>query len=203
MRRAIEYRWPITKNRCSLCTSWLLRPRVCTPNIFRRSAIPSGPICLPWPHLCVRAGSSSPKPLVLVSRWTSPLYSAIAWIGDLSPPPVRLPSRSTGEGSYCRPGSTGTTDHQMRATVLESQCAQTQAGNVLVFLGGQATHADPSHDRARLGMQYDEPALYRRQIRISHLGDRTALALQAISVCERVLTRQRRGVRLAHGHPLG
>src|SRR5262252_170641 len=120
MRRAIEYRWPITKNRCSLCTSWLLRPRVCTPNIFRRSAIPWGPICLPWPHLCVRAGSSSPKPLVLVSRWTRPLYSAIAWIGELSPPPVRLPSRSTGEGSHWRSSSQGATDHQMRAAVLST-----------------------------------------------------------------------------------
>src|SRR5262247_2291991 len=146
MRRVTGCRWRIMKNRYSLCTSWLLRPRAYTPNIFRRSAIPWGPICLPWPHLSARAGSSSPKPLVLVLKWTRHLCSAIAWIGDRSP--------------------------------LEPQGAQTKAGNVLVFLGGEATHANSSHDRARLGMQHDEPALHRRQVWISHLGDRTALALQ-------------------------
>src|SRR5262249_35033095 len=80
MQRATGCRWHTTKNRCSRCTSWLLRPRVCIPNIFRWSATPWEPTCLPWPHLCARAGSSYPKPLVLVSRWMRRLCSAIAWI---------------------------------------------------------------------------------------------------------------------------
>src|SRR5262245_57681732 len=103
--------------------------------------------------------------------------------GSVIYPPVRLPSPVEGEGSYWSPGSKGAADHQMRAAVLESQGAQTKAGNVLVLLGGQATHANTPHDRARLGVQNDKPALHRRQIRISHLGDRTALAPQAIGVC--------------------
>ena len=39
-----------------------------------------------------------------------------------------------------------------RQRVLEPEGAQTNAGNVLVFLGGQAAHANTTHDRARLGM---------------------------------------------------
>jgi hypothetical protein len=61
---------------------------------------------------------------------------------------------------------------------LESQSAQTKAGDVLVFLGGETAHANTPHDRARLSVQNDEPALHRRQVRSAHLGDRTALALQ-------------------------
>jgi hypothetical protein len=78
------------------------------------------------------------------------------------------PPPSQGEGSLCA---------NLMEPDLESQSAQTKAGDVLVFLGGEATHANTSHDRARLGVQNDEPALHRRQVRISHLGDRTALAL--------------------------
>jgi hypothetical protein len=80
------------------------------------------------------------------------LCSAIAWIGDLSPRAVRLSSPSTGEESSWGLGSKRATDHQMRVIVLESQGAQTKAGNVFVFLGGQATHANTPHDRARLGV---------------------------------------------------
>jgi hypothetical protein len=113
------------------------------------------------------------------------------------PPPS--PSPIEGEGTYWGLGSKGATDPQIRVTVLESQGAQTKAGDVLVFLGGQTTHTNTPHDRARLGVQNDEPALHRRQVRVSHLGDRTALALQALGVSQRILARQCRGVRLADG----
>ena len=81
----------------SRCTSWL-RPRACTPNIFRRSATPWGHTCLPWPHPAPGLGRVT-KPLALVSRWTRRLCSAIAWIGD------RLPLPSQGEGTTDRRGS--------------------------------------------------------------------------------------------------
>ena len=41
-----------------------------------------------------------PETLVLVSRWTRHLCSAIAWIGDLSPLSVRLPAPVEGVGSF-------------------------------------------------------------------------------------------------------
>src|SRR6266852_5390245 len=85
---------------------------------------------------------------------------------------------------------------------LESQGPQTKAGNVLVFLGCQATHANATHDHARLSMQDYQSSLDRRQVRIPHLGYCTALALQALGIRERVLARQRRGVGLADGHTL-
>src|SRR5437867_5891645 len=83
---------------------------------------------------------------------------------------------------------------------LESQSPQTKTSNVLVFLSRQATHTNTPHDDASLSMEDHQPALHRCQVRISHLGGSTALALQALRIGKGILARQCCGVGLAHSH---
>src|SRR5215471_18350936 len=90
-------------------------------------------------------------------------------------------------GSRHRPGVLTSTSRRPLSADLQPQSLQAKAGNILVFLGRQATDTNPSHDRASAGVHNDESALDGGQVRIPHFSNSTALALQALSIGEGVL----------------